>query len=62
MNKTLITLITICVASTAFAFTVNPTPIPPKRPKELKTTPANPTPKAWLPPIEIQGKVAPTKK
>lgn len=81
MSKFFITTIAVLFAGTAFAFTANPVPFPPKRPTDLdaltkkwppnycpKSVEAekhyctkNSNPKVWLPPKEIQDKVAPVK-
>lgn len=62
MNKIILSIIAAVFATSAIAFTVNPTPVPPKKTPEVKAVPTKPSTKVWLPPLEIQNKVAPVKK
>lgn len=64
MNKIILSVIVTLFATSAFAFTANPVPFPTKKPVDTTVTKpaAKPSTKVWLPPLEIQNKVAPTKK
>lgn len=57
MNKIILSAIVTIFATSALAFTVNPTPVPPKKPVETKSAPVKGSTKVWLPPLEIQNKI-----
>lgn len=70
MNKIILSIIVSLFATSSIAMPINSTLLPPKRPDNFcpKPKPAKvnacikPSAKVWLPPIEIQSKVAPVKK